>query len=270
MPKPLNLLKLSSCKEILYINVILILRMEVWKDYQTGKYYKIDENTGKQSPSNRFGGEKTYFTAYSTGFPHILPAKPVPVDRMYSVQPHKFDGYCQFPRPSEKFPTNPSPYVRKLVKPSKVYIKEESKIPVPLNFLNFSQSQNRSVSPRRSAHQICHSLPASELNTLEDIKSSLVKKPLKDLRTVTDLSIKLESEKQNSKGYVRPRSKVLRRKLKGFFLKDFKTSGELFNTERRIWQATNPTLFQKLKKYEEFDRRMLEKKSKAARLLQNN
>jgi hypothetical protein len=95
----------------------------------------------------------------------------------------------------------------------------------------------------------------------------MVQPALRDLRTATDLTLKLEKEKKNSTGYIRPKSKILRRKLKGFFLKDFKTSGELFDKEKKVWQITNPELVKKRKRMEELDRKMLEKKCMATRLL---
>ena len=66
--------------------------MEVWKDYQTGKFYSIDSNLGRQSPSDRFGGAQKAFTPYSTGFPHIIKPKDPVIEKMYTVQPHHFDG----------------------------------------------------------------------------------------------------------------------------------------------------------------------------------
>lgn len=242
--------------------------MEVWKDYQTGKYYSIDSSNGRQSPSNRYGDEKRYFTAYSTGFPRIFSGKSVPLDRLYTVQPHKFDGYCQFPRPTEKKTQNKSPYARITNRTGRVRIKDESKIPCPLEFLGMSSPQSRSLSPRRSKHFLTQSLPRPDMNSIQDIKTSQIQRPLRDLRTAADLSTKLEFEKKTSKGYIRPKSKVKRRKLKGFFLKEFRTSGELFQVEKRLTEQTNPILYQKLKKKEEFDRKMLEKK-KLGKINQN-
>ena len=242
--------------------------MEVWKDYQTGKFYAIDSTTGRQSPSNRFGSEHKAFTPYSTGFPHILPSKPIPIDQLYSVQPKKFDGYCQFPRPTERN-SSKSPYVRRAIKTEKIYIKDESKIPQPLEFLNKTQSINtKNFSPRRTAQSLTASLPDKFMSSIYELKQSLQEKPLRSLRTAIDLTIKLEHEKINSKGYVRPTSKVNRRKLKGFFLKQFKTSGELFQIERKIRERTNPALLEKHERMEQLDRKMLEKKKKATILMQ--
>jgi len=215
--------------------------MEVWKDYQTGKYFSIDNNSGNQSPSNRYGAEQTVFKANSTGFPHILKVKESPIDRLYTVQPKNFDGYCQFPRPCQNSSAIQTPYVRKWIKTSKVYIKDEAKIPKPLNFLNISQ--RKSFSPQRTHNSMYNSLPVADLSTIQDIKMSLVKPPLRDLRTATDLSKTLEKEKKNSTGYIMPKSKIKRRKLKGFFLKEFKTSGELFYTEKRMLDSLMGTKF---------------------------
>ena len=242
--------------------------MEVWKDYQTGKFYAIDNKTGRQSPSNRFGSEHKTFTAYSTGFPHILQGKQVPLDKLYSVQPKKFDGYCQFPRPSERS-SSKSPYIRRVYRTEKIYIKEESKIPKPLDFLNMSQTYNKDQCLRKTANILASSMPDRMANTISDLKASLIEKPLRDLRTATDLTIRLEYEKKNNKGYVQPKLKAARRKMKGFFLKQFKTSGELFQIERKVREKTNPALYQKLEHFEKADREMVEKKRNAMILLQN-
>ena len=239
--------------------------MEVWQDYQSGKFFTLDKNTGRQSPSDRFGSEQKIFTAYSTGFPRIISTKPVPIENLYKVQPKKFDGYCQFPRPSEKSSIK-TPFIRSEIRTSKIHIKDESKIPKPLEFLSMSQNNN---SPKRAAIRLTASVDQPMLNTIHDIKQSLLKKPLVDLRTATDLSIKLAHEKNNSTVYVRPKSKVKRRKLKNYFLKEFKTSGELFNIEKKIRQITNPEFFKKIQRLEKLDRALLEKKN-AAKLLQNS
>lgn len=241
--------------------------MEVWQNFQTGKFYAINTTTGQQSPSNKFGSEQKLFTPYSTGFPHVLPAKPIPLDKLYSGQPKKFDGYCQFPRPSDRS-NSKSPYIRRAIKTEKIYIKEESKIPKPLEFLNMTQNGTKRFNPRRS-NLLTASLPNSFLNSIYDIKQSLQEKPLRDLRTAKDLTLHLEHEKKNSKGYERPKSKINRRKLKGFFLKQFKTSGELFQLEKKMHEKTNPALLSKLERLEKLDREMLEKKRKATNLLQS-
>lgn len=215
--------------------------MEVWKDYQTGKYFSIDNNSGRQSPSNKYGAEQTVFKAYSTGFPHIIKPKESAIDKLYTVQPKNFDGYCQFPRPCQNSSAIQTPYVRNWIKTTKVHIKDETKIPKPLNFLNVSE--RKSFSPRRTHNSLYNSLPAADLSTIQDIKMSLIKQPLRDLRTATDLSTGLEKEKKNSTGYIMPKCKVKRRKLKGFFLKEFKTSGELFYREKKMLESLMGTKF---------------------------
>jgi hypothetical protein len=242
--------------------------MEVWKDFQTGKYYSIDPKTGCQSPSNRYGCEQTTFKTYSTGFPRIINSRPVPIDKLYSVQPSKFDGYCQFPRPSDKIVTK-SPYVRTSIKTSKIHIKDESKIPKPLKFLDMSQTSTKGFTNRSSSPLFKLNTTDVNLTTITEFKKSLQKKPLKELKTANELTVKLQSEKNNSKGYVQPVAKPTRRKLKNFFLKNFRTSGELFVLSKKMYEITNPSLFQKLKQAEMHDRAILEKKVKATRLMQN-
>ena len=192
--------------------------MEVWKNPQTGKFYVLDSKTGKQSLSNRYGSERRIFKAYSTGFPHPLQGKQVPVDKLYTVQPKKFDGYCQFPRPSE-VSNNKSPYTRRALKSEKIYIKEESKIPKPLNFLKMSHVKNQSLSARRPTKMLDSNFHEHKINTMDDLKQSFTEKSLTNIKTVKDLTITLEHEKQNKKGYVKPKSKAFRRKMKGFFFK---------------------------------------------------
>jgi len=228
--------------------------MEVWQDYQTGKFFKVDQSSGRQSPSSRYGVEKAQFTAYSTGFSRLSRQFEPRIDKMYSVQPEKFDGYCQYPRPLIKSSSNRVPFVKSNVVSSKIFIKEKKKIPTPLRFLELSQ--RKSPSPDKSSNSM-QSLSVKCIKTISELKNSVSKKPLKEMKTVTDLTLKMKNEKINKSGFLSKESKEPRRKLKGFFLREFKTSGELFKDEQRIVEITKPNFTEKIKKNMERDRQIL-------------
>lgn len=238
--------------------------MELWQDFQSGKFYSINKNSGKQSPSNRFGSEKNRFVPYSSGFSHspqklsTEPENPNKTSKLYAVQPEKFDGYCQYPRPLQKATSNRSPFIRSNVASAKLLIKQKEKIPTPLKFLELSQ--NRSLAPQTSA-----SLPVQNFKTLEDFKNLYEEKQFKEMKTVSDLSIRMETEKSNKSGFIRPKTKTLRRKLKGFFLKDFKTGAELSKEEKRITEITNPKFYEKIRNRDELDLILLKKTIRLSR-----
>ena len=192
--------------------------MEVWKDYQTGKFVKLNLNSGKHSPTNKYGSDKKAFLAYITGYPRAISPKPIPLDETYSIQPKKFDGYCQFPRPFEKSMSK-LPYSRQPLKEtSKIYIKHSSKIPNPLSYLHSPQISPRSTSPIRRYKKNSQSLGDSLFKTIDDLKNSFIQLPTTNIKTINDLHTKLEFEKNASKGFIPPILKEKRRKLKGKFL----------------------------------------------------
>jgi hypothetical protein len=232
--------------------------MEVWQDYQTGKFFSVNKQSGRQSPSNRFGSEKSSFSPYSTGFSRLFQGKDKDidkVDRVYAVQPEKFDGYCQYPRPLQKATSNRSPFVRSNVASSKLLIKQKEKIPVPLKYMELSQ--NRSFTS--SKNNCTSSLPARNFKTLEDLKTQEKSQPLTEMKTVSDLSQNLEIEKRNKSGYLKSKPKTQRRRLKGYFFKQFKTSAELSKEEEKVTRQTNPKFYEKIHKKLETDYLLLQK-----------
>lgn len=241
--------------------------MEVWQDYQTGKFFKIDKNSGRQSPSSRYGVEKARFTAYSTGFSRITRQSQPKLEKMYSVQPEKFDGYCQYPRPLVKSSSNRAPFVKSNVVSIKIFIKEKKKIPTPLKFLELSQQ--KSPSPDKTSKSM-QSFSAKYIKTISDAKNSVSKQPLKEMKTVTDLTLKMKEEKVNSSGFLSKEKKEPRRKLKGFFLKEFKTSGELCKDEKKIVEITKPNFTEKIKKNMERDRQILRRLVNSSRKQDKN
>ena len=96
--------------------------------------------------------------------------------------------------------------------------------------------------------------------TIDQIKSSFNKKPQVEIVTIKELKNKLNFEKINSKPFVPKIYKEERRKLKGFFMKEFVTSGELFEKEKSLTKITNSKYFEKLKRFEMVDRKNLEKR----------
>lgn len=237
--------------------------MEVWYNFQTNKYYKIDSSNGRQSPSNRFGREKKSFQMDLTGFPRTLSPKPKILENGISLQPKRFDGYCQFPRPPDQA-RNISPYNRGPNKNTpKIHITEPSKIPQPLPHLRLSRSPSQKASPR---------LLTTSLSSI-NISESICKKPIStptiySIKTIEDLKSALSQEKISYKGYTPPVCAHPRRKLKGFFSKNFKTSSELCKVDKSMILLTNPTFAKKLQKIEENEAKMLIRKKQATKLLQ--
>jgi hypothetical protein len=231
--------------------------MEIWKDYQTGKYYRIDKETGRQRPSDRYGKEYKEFIPYLTGYFHKVPSKSVPVESSYKVQPKKFDGYFQFPRPSDPVSSVSHPRIVSKQSP-RFLIKDRSKIPNPLNFLTISKPKSKRLTPNKSFNSFISNSNISI--TIDKIKQTNNPKPLKILRTSSELHYLKDLEKQNSLGYIMPKPKIHRKKLKGYFLKAFKNPAEMCAVEKKIINAANPGRVQRLYKLEQLDKITLEKK----------
>lgn len=240
--------------------------MEVWQDYQTGTFFNIDNKSGRQSPSSRFGVEKAKFIAYSSGFSRATNKSQPKLDKMYSVQPEKFDGYCQYPRPLEKCSSNRVPFIKSNIVSRRIFIKDKEKIPTPLKFLDLSQK--KTPSPGLSSKSI-QSLSVKYFRTISDTKKQNSKQPLKEIKTVTDLTLKIKAEKLNNSVHSKPQPNEPRRRLKGFFSKQYKTSEELMKEERRVIKLTNPDFFEKLKKDKERDDRILRRIINSSRRQKN-
>ena len=224
----------------------------------------MDSASGRQSPSNRFGKRKSCFSVYSSGFPRDLSLKKIPADKNFKLQPKKFDGYCQFPRPTEKTYRNSS-YSREFPKKAeKILIKDPSKIPQPLEFLSISYNTSKSHTPTSSRKSLFSSKSADKQNSIENIKKSLIEQPVCHIKTASEMKNMLKLEKKNFKAYQKPTFKPKKREIKGFFLKEFKTSAELFRIEKKIREKSNPALVKKQEQKEKIDRIILQKKKKQA------
>lgn len=241
--------------------------MEIWKDYQSGKYFALDPLGGRQSPSNRYGKEKKQFYPYEAGFSHNLKPKLHPFQKALAVQPKKFDGYFQFPRPYEKTSIK-QPYNRNSsYSPKHTRILDESKIPHPLEFLSTSDICLKTKISQKSLKNKSVSLQETMFKTIDELKkpqdtSILLVKTAMNLQTK-----KINEAKFFNKGYIWHQSKEERRKLKGYFLSQFKTSAELFQIEKGVRERTNPIFVIKREKFKRFERKMLERKRKATMLI---
>lgn len=234
--------------------------MEVWKSMNTGKYYLLDSISGEQTPSDRYGSHPKKFVPYCSGYFHEPSGTSIPLDKIYSVQPNKFDGYSQFPRPKIKV-LSESPYINSFMIRKKKLLNNLPTISKPLEHLSLSAIYDhtvRSPKPKKKTKKYNESSESSQ--SIEDIKASLSKKPEKQLTTVIQLNDKLKYERENFKPFAEKVFNEQRRKLKGYFMGEFKNSGDLAQKEKNIIKVTNSAVFEKIKHYEELDRKYLEKR----------
>lgn len=61
-------------------------------------------------------------------------------------------------------------------------------------------------------------------------------------------------------GYEPPEPEPDRRTLKGYFMLNYPTSGDLFLKERKLTEVTNPVAVAKQRHFEAWDRKNLEKR----------
>ena len=61
-------------------------------------------------------------------------------------------------------------------------------------------------------------------------------------------------------GYQPPTPVLEKRKLKGYFMQNYQTSGDLVRKEKRIMEVTNPVVIAKRKQFDLMDRKMFEKR----------
>lgn len=243
--------------------------MELWKDFQTSSYYLLDRTEGKQAFCNRYGETPNSFKPYSTGYQQFRVAHTIDADSNYRVQPKKFDGYFQCPRPSSKVSGITRPYTRD----NKRYIAKRlpddiDKLPKPVSSLGFSRVYDKSFKT-----QISYKIPvklASEKSTISisDFKSKAQETPQRDIKTASDIFQRHKVEMQNINGYQKPQEKAERRKLKGFFLVDYPTSSALFMQEKKMLEKTNPASYAKQKHFEATDLKKLAKR-REQRVLKN-
>ena len=226
-----------------------------------GKYFMLNAGSGIHSPSNRYGGSPRKFVPYVSGFSHNISPSPIPVDNIYAIQPHKFDGYSQFPRPK----VNSSlaiPYADTFNNKRKKSPNDLTKIPTPLKHLSLSSVYDKNITPpkfRRNFKRSILNLDTSS-QSIEKLKTSFEKKPKKEIKTAIDLENKLMNDDKNFKPFSPMIEKEERTKMKGYFMRDFTTSNELYEKEKAIRQITNSAFFQRLKHDELLDRKNLEKR----------
>jgi hypothetical protein len=232
--------------------------MQVWKDLSTGKFYTLDLTQGTQSPSNRFGGSPSKFIPYTSGYPRTFSPNPVTQDLLYSVQPSKFDGYSQFPRPRVSVSlNNPLIDISKKVKTSK----DLKEVPKPLKHLTISAVYDKSITPPKlKQSKRFNERPSLDFSgELEKLKSSS-KNITKEVKTVDYFSKQLIKDKETFKPFTKKMKKMERRKLKGYFMKEFFTGGQLHEIEKSVVKKTNKNFFERLEHLEEVDRKNLEKR----------
>ena len=237
--------------------------MELWKDLQASTFYMIDGKTGFQFNCDKFGAAPSTFKPYETGFISQRTTYNLEPSPTYRVQPKKFDGYFQCPRPSSHITEVRRPYTSN----TKRYISERlsgdvTKLPRPVASLSFSKVYNPEGSPTIPipTHRPKASYPDVPKVTIEDVKKTLLTSPPKDVKTAQELINKNQKEKESMKGNQVRKPKHERRKMNGFFMVEFKTSHDLFRKERKVWEKTNPTAIEKLRKYEAAEYKNLERR----------
>lgn len=235
--------------------------MEIWNDLETGKYYVIGEKKTGNRESNRFGSALLKFSPYGSGFPHKLNGSPLPIENLYTVQPKRFDGYSQFPRPLIH-PSNSNSSVNAKRK-KKNLSTPESFANQPLKYLSVSVVHDQTISRiklRKNNRISTRTIDQSSLS-IEKLKASFMKETKKDLKTLKDLSRKLREDIEKSKPFCQKLFKNEEKiRLKGFFMNEYPTHGDLFEKEQKVLKITNPDYYEKLKKIEVLDRKNLERR----------
>lgn len=79
----------------------------------------------------------------------------------------------------------------------------------------------------------------------------------------------LTSERDGVKGYIPPPNRDKRRELKGYFMVNFATEGDLYKKNREILDKANPVLVQARRRFEQFDLKNLMKR-REQRVLKNS
>ena len=255
--------------------------MEIWKDIQASTFYVINKSTGTQINCDKYGSIPSSFKPYSTGFSVHRPTTQIDSDSNYRVQPKKFDGYFQCPRPSSHISEVRRPYTSS----TKRYIPKRlpddiTKLPRPVACLSFSKVlQSPIPSTTRSEHSNREkfssfakthksSLPECELVTIANLKTSSIASPSRDVKTAFEIYSINAQEKESAKGYRAPARKVPHRKLKGVFMVEFPTSHDLFRKEKEVLEKTNPVAIEKQKRVETAEYNNLERR-RAQKILKN-
>jgi hypothetical protein len=226
-------LVLGLIRKALGIFISINKLMQIWKDLSTGKFYTFDLSQGTSSPSNRFGNSPSKFVPYTSGYPRTLSPTPAHSDLAYSVQPSKFDGYSQFPRPRVSSSLN-NPLTDSV---SKVKVARDlhefKEVAKPLKHLTLSAVYDKSITPPKIKvnKRYNESNIFDRVDELEKLRNSY-NNLTKDIKTVDFLSKKLIQDKETFKPFRKKAKKIERRKMKGYFMNQFLTGGQLAEKER--------------------------------------
>lgn len=220
-------------------------------DLDRHKYFIFDLEKGTKLICDKYGQFPKTFTPYKSGFSCKVNSRVCSPDALYRIQPKKFDGYFQCPRPML------------VACNSKTRLADDvNTLPKPVKFLNFSSIYDKNVSPPLSKSP--SSLPPLAgiqfSSTLQELKQEMSPKAIKEVKTARDLQNILEKSKTTNLSFSEKPVKPERRKMKGMFGKHIPSSTELFNKEKKIMVETNPVCHSKQIKFEELDKKYLEKR----------
>jgi hypothetical protein len=233
--------------------------MELWEDFQTSGYFLLDVQNGFQTGCNKYGATPISFKPYTSGFSQSREALSLLADSNYRVQPKKFDGYFQCPRPSSHVAGVRRPYTsdnRRFT--AKRLPDDVSRLPKPVSSLGFSNVYDKThKSPLHVAQTAPQFVPDTQPTSIDAIKKSLEPAPKRDVKTAESFFHRLKHEKETAKGYQAPEKKTTRRKMKGFFLFEFPTSSQLVKKEKAMLELTNPVAVEKQRRLDSIDTKNL-------------
>jgi len=220
-------------------------------DLDHRKYFIFDLEKGTKAVCDKYGQFPKTFTPYKSGFSCKIPSRTSSPDPLYRIQPKKFDGYFQCPRP--------------MLAPcySKVKLDDDVKtLPKPVKFLNFSSIYDKTVSPpfSKSPSNLPPLAGMQFSTTLQDLKQEMSPKAIKEVKTARDLQSMMEKTKMTNLSFTEKPVKPERRKMKGMFGKNIPSSTDLFSKEKKMLVETNPVCHNKQVKFEEMDKKYLEKR----------
>ncbi|CAG9329061.1 unnamed protein product [Blepharisma stoltei] len=199
-----------------------------------------------------------------------------PLSNLYTIQPKKFDGYFQCPRPlsTPYFNDIHGPKTLKPAKPGQLPSNrlpdDITKIPRPVAHLVISSVYDPSTKPPRKAFSSTEPKRKTEpfFHTMSELKASMAKPTERLVRTFYDLTQKMEKEKKNMSAREDPPPKPIRKSFKGYFRFNYQTSNDLWIKDKKVLEASNPIATLKQRQYEELDRKYLEKR-RQQRILKN-
>jgi hypothetical protein len=223
--------------------------MQLWEDLDHQKFFLLNTDSGSKSACDRFGKFPKTFTPYKSGFANLCTSRITSPDQTYRVQPKKFDGYFQCPRPLGLAPST-----------KRIRLADDvSTLPKPAKFLQFSNIYEKQV-PSKSPTSRPSVQIRSGTVTLEALKHDSLPKTTAEVKTFRDLKDLMEKDKKFNLSFTEKPSKPSRRKLKGYFTKAIPSSTDLFRKEKKMLTVTNPAQFSKQVKFEQLDRKYLEKR----------